>query len=59
MCIIILDGDDLYFIIIGKKDDSTKLCTFDFTFTKEHICKVWCNIGFIPINGKCLEHFKV
>ena len=40
-CIITLDGYDLYFIINKKKDDPMKIFTFDFTFTKEHICNAW------------------
>ena len=47
------------FIGNGKKDDSIEFCTFDFTFTKECICKAWCNIRFIPMNRKCLGHLKL
>ena len=54
-----LDRYDLSFIVNGKKDDPIELRIFDFTFTKELIWKAWCNIGFIPMNSKCLENFKV
>ena len=37
LCIITLDGDDLSFIVNGKKDDTINLRDFDFTFTKERI----------------------
>ena len=42
--IITLDGNDLSFIVNGKKDDPIKLCPFGFTFTNERIWKAWCNI---------------
>ena len=59
MCIITLDGDNLSFMVNGKRYDHIKLCPFDFTFTKELIWKAWRNIVFIPTNRKCLKHFKV
>ena len=59
MCIITLDRDELSFLANRKKDDTTNICPFDFTFTKERIWKVWCYIGFILMNRKCLENFKV
>ena len=58
-CVITLDEDDLSFIVNGKKDNPIDLRPIEFKFTKEHIWKAWCNIGFIPMNSKCLENFKV
>ena len=40
-------------------DDPIEIRPFGFTFTKERIWKAWCKIGFIPMNRKCLESFKV
>ena len=59
MCIITLDGYDLYFIVNGKKDDPIEICNFYSTFTNECIWKAWCNIRFIPMNKKWLEYFKL
>ena len=57
--IINLDEDELSFIFNENKDDIINLFPFNFTFTKEHIWKSWCNIGFIPMNRKCLDNLKV
>ena len=57
--IITPDKDDISFIVNRKKDDPIDLCLFDFMFKKERIWKAWCKIIFIPMNKKCLEHFKV
>ena len=59
MCIITLDVDYLSFVVNGKNYDPIDLRRFDFTFTKERICKAWRNIGFIPMNRKWLEYFKL
>ena len=47
------------FIISGLQDDPIYLRRFKYTFMKEKIWNAWCNVGFMPLTRKCLEHDKV
>lgn len=58
-CVVNLDCEDLSFIVNGHHFDPVELRPFRYTFTKDRIWKSWCNIGWIPMTRKCLEHHKV